>query len=160
MLQNPDPESKRILWQPLCTCFLLLDKSARQLSSYKRSKGDQPLTFNWARVQCKTCLSFTMWKKFRLYGFTFPIVIYSITCCTLLNKTHVSARQTWWCLGDECPKKWHRRIKTCVAPLEPSFISSNMQSLLHQGITELCKSLIFQMGTQNPHGINKRCSIN
>ena len=25
------------------------------LVNYKRSKGDQPFTFNWARVQCKTC---------------------------------------------------------------------------------------------------------
>ena len=42
----------------------------------------------------KLALSFTMWKKFRLYAFTFSIVIYSITCCALLNKTHVGARQT------------------------------------------------------------------
>ena len=42
----------------------------------------------------KLALSFTMWKKFRLYAFTLPIVIYRITCCTLLNKTQVGARQT------------------------------------------------------------------
>ena len=40
MPQNPEPESKRIFWQSLCTC--LLDNSARQLSSHKHSKGDQP----------------------------------------------------------------------------------------------------------------------
>ena len=44
----------------------------------------------------KLALSFTMRKKFRLYAFTFPIFIYSITCCTLLNKTHVGARKWWW----------------------------------------------------------------
>ena len=35
-----------------------------------------------------------MWKKFRLPPFSFSIVIYSITCCTLLNKIHVGARFT------------------------------------------------------------------
>ena len=47
---------------------------------------------NEPEYNAKLALSFTMWKKFRLYAFTFPIVICGITCCTLLNKIHVGAR--------------------------------------------------------------------
>ena len=42
----------------------------------------------------KLALSFTMWKKVRLYAFTFLVVIYGIACCTLLNNIHVGARIT------------------------------------------------------------------
>ena len=110
----------------------------------------------------KLDLSSTMWKKFRLPPFSFSIVIYSITCCTLLNKIHVGARFT----DDAYATDFQRNDTGASKPAAryfnlPSFLQAcSMQSLLHQGITELCKSLIFQIGTQNAHGINKCYSIN
>ena len=110
----------------------------------------------------KLALSFTMWKNVRLYAFTFLVVIYGITCCTLLNNIHVGARIT----DDDETTDVQRNDTGASKPAArysnlPSFLQAcSMQSLLHQGITELFKSLIFQIGSQNSHRIDKRCSIN
>ena len=61
MLQNPDPESKRIFWQPLCTCFFCLfvfvffnvtrvQGSFLDLSALKIKTDDQHWPFKGARV--------------------------------------------------------------------------------------------------------------
>ena len=34
MLQNPDPESKRIFWQPLCTCFILMREDLERQAAF------------------------------------------------------------------------------------------------------------------------------
>ena len=105
MLQNPDPESKRIFWQPLCTCFFCLfvfvffnvtrvQGSSLDLSALKIKTDDQHWPFKGARVQSKLARLFTMWKKFRLHAFTFSNIIYSITCYALLNKIYVSESVT------------------------------------------------------------------
>ena len=64
------------------------------IRALKIKTDDQPWPFKGARVQSKLARSFTMWKKFRLHAFTFSNVIYSITCCTLLNKIYVGESVT------------------------------------------------------------------
>ena len=107
------------------------------ISALKIKTDDQHWPFKGARVQSKLARSFTMWKKFRLHAFTFSNIIYSITCCTLLNKIYVSESVT--SLRRQVSKEMTGESKPARAVL--TFLPS------------------FQDGTQNPQSINKSSSI-
>ena len=149
MLQNPDPEKQENFLATTMYLFFFVSLflfffnvtrvqgSFLDISALKIKTDDQHWPFKGARVQSKLARSFTMWKKFRLHAFTFSNIIYSITCCTLLNKIYVSESVT--SLRRQVSKEMTGESKPARAVL--TFLPS------------------FQDGTQNPQSINKSSSI-
>ena len=162
MLQNPDHENKRIFWQPLCTLFYfnLTRAPGSFLVTSALNADDQPWTFKWPLVQCKTCPFIYNMEKSSIVRIHLLSRYLCITCCTLLNNIGTWARESLMMIRRQMSKEMtqvHQNLRRAIS----TFLQAcSMQSLLHQGITELFKSLIFQIGSQNSHRINKRCSIN
>ena len=115
-----------------------------------------------ARTMQNLPFLFTMWKKFRLYAFAFPIVICGITCCTLLNKIHVGVRV----IDDVQATDAQRNDTGASKPAArysnlPSFLPSRMQhavSFTPRNHRTFQKPYLSNRPS-NSHRMNNRCSM-
>ena len=134
--------------------------------------NDQTGTFKCARSRCKTCPF--MYNVEKMSGpkrsikitdhftCTSANVIYCITC-TYCKKLYIG--ETGRRLGDRFQEHLRDVERNGKDASKPVVLNSIWQfAALHVGSSESRKTLeqkfIFQIGTLNPHGINKRFSFN
>ena len=136
--------------------------------------NDQTGTFKCARSRCKTCPFIHNVEKMSgpkrsikitdHFTCTSANVIYCITC-TYCKKLYIwwNRKTTRWPIPrtpSRRRKKWQGRIQTSRFKQHMTVCGLS----LHVGSSESRKTLeqkfIFQIGTLNPHGINKRFSFN
>ena len=122
---------------------------------------DQPWTFKWARVQCKTCPFIYNVEKSSTVRIHLPNryiwhnLLHAIEYDTRGRGNH------WWCLGDRCPKKWHRCIKTCGALFQPSVKHAACSLFYTKESRSFSKALSFKSALKIPtESINAALSTN
>ena len=181
LLQN-NPDTGRIFSQPPLISFKRDKNIGNFLVRSAFQTSEQPGTFKCARARCKTCPFICKVEKLSgpkrsikitdHFTCTSANVIYCITC-TLCKKLYIG--ETGRRLGDrflEHLRDVEKHDKNASKPVARHFNLPNHSTqhmavcgiFLHQGNTESRKTpeenFIFQIGTLNPHGTNKRFSFN
>ena len=172
LLQN-DPDTGSNFSQPPLISFKRDKNIGNFLVRRASQTSEQPGTLKYARARCKTCPFICNVEKYSGPKQSINVIYCIIITCTLCKKLYID--ETGRRVGDrsrEHLRDVEKDDRNASKPVARQFNLPNHSKQhiavcglsLHQGSTESRKTLeqkfIFQIGTRNPHDINKRFSFN